>query len=234
MTDHTLYVGLEQTSCTSTSRWPSRCRAARCATSVRSRTRRHRWIGCSSGCARGVRACRVLRGGAMRLWSVPPPERPSRGELPGDRAVADPAPAWGSGEDQPARQHHPGAASAGRGADLDLGTGRGARGDAGPGSGARRGDGGSDALPPAHRRLPAAPGDRLSGQAVDQEASRLAGSAGVLGCGAPANDGRAPGRARSGAGARRPAGRAYRRARGRWPGWWRRCRCCAAIVCSTR
>ncbi len=105
---------------------------------------------------------------------VAPSRRPAGGELPGDRAVADPAPTGGSGKNQPARQHHPGQAAAGRRADRDLGTGRGARGDAR--YGARAGHGGcrSDALPSAHRRFPAAPGDWLHGQAVDQDASRCA------------------------------------------------------------
>src|SRR5579864_740560 len=152
----------------------------------------------------------VLRGRAVRLWALSSAERHAERHMPGGGAVADPAAAGPSGEDEPARLPEPGEAAARRRADGDLGSGRGARGDAGSGAGTQCGAWGSDPLPPAHRWLSAAPGHPLSdGRAMDEAASGVVGAARIQRGGAPPAVHRAARRPRSDAGAPRSADRAH-------------------------
>jgi hypothetical protein len=159
-----------------------------------------------------ARADGVLRGRAMRLRFVPSSGEQARREMPGRGAVDDAAATRRPGQDQPARRAEIGQAAVCAGADRGVGAGRRARGAAR--CGARPHDGGVelDALPPAHLQLPAAPGDLLYGQAVDQEAPALAGQARVRACRSSALAGRTAGGTRPTAGPARSADRPYPRA----------------------
>ena len=160
---------------------------------------------------RRPRAGDVLRGGAVRLRAVPPTLEQTRRDLPGGCAIDDTATARRAGQDEPARCAEAGQALAGARAHRGVGAGRRSRGDAGSGAGARDGGVGADALPPAHRQLPAAPGDCLSGQAVDQEAPGMAEHGAVRAGGASVDVRRAAAGAGPGAGAARSADRPYAR-----------------------
>jgi hypothetical protein len=127
---------------------------------------RQRGLGARSG-AEAAAAGRppaggVLRGRALRLQHLSPAERQARRELSGGGALDDAAPGWRAGKDEPARLPDAGQAAAGRGADGGLGARSSARGDARSGARPGRCGGGLAALPPAHRRLPVAPGGSIA------------------------------------------------------------------------